>query len=107
MMKITMGAPRMAVTELMLSSVGAKTVRAARSQNRQNTAPPAKHAGTCTSGFAVPNSPFISCGTAMPTNEIGPANAATQAESTLESRMSAARKARILTPMLRAQPSPS
>lgn len=37
---MTTGAPKMAVTELMESSVGAKAVRAIMSQNRQNTAPP-------------------------------------------------------------------
>jgi len=37
----------------MLSSVGANTVLAIRSQNRQNTAPPRKQAGITSSGFAV------------------------------------------------------
>ena len=41
---------------------------------------------------------FIRCGTAMPTKEIGPAKAVTQAESTLESKISAARNARSGTP---------
>ena len=39
--------------ELMLSSVGANTVLAIRSQKRQNTAPPKKHAGITRSGLAV------------------------------------------------------
>lgn len=48
-----MGAPKTAVTELMLTSVGAKTVRAMRSQNRQNTAPPRKQPGIIKMGLAV------------------------------------------------------
>ena len=43
----------------------------------------------------------------MPTKEMGPAKAVTLADSTLDSRISAVRKARMFTPMLRAQPSPS
>ena len=58
-------------------------------------------------GRAVPNSPFARWGTAMPTKEMGPAKAVTLADSTLDSRISAVRKARMFTPMLRAQPSPS
>ena len=92
---------------LILSSVGANTVRAMRSHSRQNPAPPRKHAGIIRIGFAVPNRLFARCGTAMPTNEIGPANAATHAESTLDSRISTTRNAAILTPILRAYPSPS
>ena len=42
---ITMGAPNTAVTELMLTSVGAKAVRAMRSQSRQNAAPPRQQPG--------------------------------------------------------------
>ena len=42
---MTIGAPKRAVTELMLTSVGAKAVRAMRSQNRQNTAPPQEAGG--------------------------------------------------------------
>ena len=38
MIQITMGAPSTAVTALMLSSVGANTVRASPSQNRQKAA---------------------------------------------------------------------
>ena len=57
-----------------------------------------EHAGIILSGSAVRNSDFIRCGTAMPTKEIGPANAVTQAERTLESRISAARKLLIGTP---------
>ena len=70
-----------------------------RSQKRQNTAPPKKHAGIITIGFAVLNSLRIRCGTATPTKLIGPANAVTQAERTPESRISAIRNARMFTPM--------
>ena len=79
-----MGAPNTAVTELMLTSVGAKAVRAMRSQNRQNTPPPRKHAGIIQRGSADLNRDFIRCGTAMPTKEMGPAKAVTQADSTLD-----------------------
>ena len=97
---MTTGAPKMAVTELMESSVGAKAVRAIMSQNRQNTAPPRKQAGVMSRGRAVPNRPLISWGTAMPTKEMGPAKAATQADSTLERSTRAERRARMFTPML-------
>ena len=82
-----MGEESLAVTELIESSVGANRTLASRSQNRQKTLPPRKHAGIITSGFAVRNRRFISCGTAIPTKEIGPANAVTQADRTLESRI--------------------
>ena len=58
-------------------------------------------------GSADRNSVFIRCGTAMPTKEMGPAKAVTQAERTLESRMSAARKALRGTPRFCAYTSPS
>ena len=96
---MTMGAPNTAVTELMLTSVGAKAVRAMRSQNRQNTPPPRKQAGIIHSGSADLNRDFIRCGTAMPTKEMGPAKAVTQADSTLDNRISAVRKARRGTPI--------
>ena len=99
---MTTGAPNTAVTELMLTAAGAKAVRAMRSHARQKMPPPRKHAGIISSGSAVLNSAFIRCGSAMPTKETGPAKAVTQAESTLESRMSAVRNARIGTPRLRA-----
>lgn len=43
---MTTGAPKTAVTELMLTSVGAKAVRAMRSQNRQNAPPPRNRPGS-------------------------------------------------------------
>jgi hypothetical protein len=99
MTNITTGAPKTAVTELILSSVGAKTVLAIKSQKRQNTEPPIKHAGIIIIGFAVPNNAFISCGTAIPTNEIGPAKAVTQAESTLDSNIKSALNNLTFTPI--------
>ena len=86
----------------MDSSVGANAVRAIRSQPMQNTAPPRKAAGMTTTGLDVFSPRRTKCGTAMPTNEIGPANAVTHADSTLDSTISATRNARILTPRLRA-----
>ena len=68
----------------------------------QKHAPPRKQAGIVTRGFAVLKRLFMSCGTAMPTKEIGPAKAVTQVDSTLESNISAARKRRAFTPMFRA-----
>ena len=63
-------APKIAVIELMLTSVGAKAVRAMRSHIRQNAPPPRKHAGMSSSGSAERNRDFIRCGTAMPTKEM-------------------------------------
>ena len=71
----------------MESSVGAKTVLAMRSQNRQNKAPPRKQAGITKIGFDVFRRDFARCGTAIPTKEIGPAKAVTQADKTLESKI--------------------
>ena len=94
-----MGAPNTAVTELILSSVGANTVLATRSQSRQKTAPPKKHPGITMIGLAVLNRLFTRWGTAIPTKEIGPANAVTQAERILESKISAILNALIFTPI--------
>ena len=102
-----MGAPNTAVTELILSSVGANTVLATRSQNRQKTAPPKKHPGITMIGLAVLNRLFTRWGTAIPTKEIGPANAVTQAERMLDIRINATLNLRILTPMFCAYTSPS
>ena len=68
----------------------------------QNTLPKRKDPGMMTAGFEVPNSSRVIWGTATPTKEMGPARAVTTAESRLESAIRATRKARILTPMLRA-----
>ena len=88
---MTTGAPKTAVTELMLSSVGAKRVRASRSHSRQKAAPPKKQAGRTSWGRAVFSIHFMIWGTAMPTKEMGPAKAVTQAESRLDSKMSSTR----------------
>ena len=97
---MTMGAPNRAVTELMLISTGAKTVLATKSQNRQNTAPPRKHPGITKMGFAVPINVRTKWGTAMPTKEMGPAKAVTQADRTLDKRISSTRNRRTETPTL-------
>ena len=97
---MTTGAPNTDVTVEMFSSVGANAVRAIRSQAMQNTAPPRNVAGMTTMGFDVFRNRFTRWGTAMPTNEIGPANAVTQADSTLDSRISATRNTLMFTPML-------
>lgn len=99
-MYITTGAPNMAVTELILSSEGANTVRAIKSQNRQNAAPPRKQPGITRIGFDVFKRLFTRCGAATPRKEIGPAKAVTQADSTLESRISVTRNTFIFTPIL-------
>ena len=49
----TTGAPNTAVTVLIDSSVGAKTVLAIRSHIRQKNDPPRKHPGIRTIGFEV------------------------------------------------------
>ena len=103
---MTTGAPNTAVTELMDSSVGANRLRASRSQNRQKAAPPKQHPGSTYSGFALPSSCLTRCGTAMPTKEIGPAKAVTQAASRLDSSTSATEKGLTFTPTLRAYASP-
>ena len=75
-------------------------VRAIKSQPRQKMAPPKKHAGITVSGLAVFRKLLIRCGTAMPTNDTGPANAVTVAASKLDSKMSVTRKTFTFTPML-------
>ena len=89
----------MEVTVEMLSSSGAKASLAIRSQNIQNTAPQTNVAGMTTMGFDVPKAPLVRKGTAIPTNEIGPANAVTVAEKMLDSIIRAILKTLILTPM--------
>ena len=96
---MTTGAPNTAVTELMLSSVGANAVLAIRSQKRQNTAPPKKHAGITRRGLAVFKRLFTRWGTAIPTKEIGPAKAVTQADRILDNRIRATRNTLIFTPI--------
>ena len=98
MIHSTTGAPKIAVTVLILSSVGANIVLANRSQNRQNTLPPKKQAGIIQIGFAVPKRLFTKCGAAIPTKEIGPAKATIQADRMLYNRTMAMRSNRISTP---------
>ncbi len=84
-MLITIGAPNMAVTAEIETSVGANTERAIKSQNRQKIAPPKNAPGMTTMGFDVPSARLMMCGTAMPTKLMGPANAVTVAASKLDS----------------------
>ena len=105
---MTMGAPNTAVTELMLTSVGAKAVRGDQiAEQAERAAAEEGRRDDQMSGSAVPNRDFMRCGTAMPTKEMGPANAVTQADRTLESKISAVRNARRWTPMFCAYTSPS
>ena len=106
-MKITTGAPNIEVTVLIFSSSGANAIRAIRSHIIQKTPPPRKVAGITTSGLEVPRLRFTRYGTAIPTKEIGPANAVTQADSTLDVRISMIRKNLMFTPILCAYASPS
>ena len=97
---MTTGAPNTAVTALMESSVGANRLRAMRSHSRQNAAPPRQQPGRTNSGRALPSSCLTRCGTAMPTKEIVPAKAVTQAASRLESSTSVRENRLTLTPTL-------
>ena len=99
---MTTGAPNTAVTVLMDNSVGENMVLANRSQNRQNTEPPRKQAGISRIGRAVPSSHFTRCGTAIPTKDTGPANAVTQAASTLDSNTRRTLKLFTFSPILAA-----
>ena len=84
---------------LIFSSVGANRFLASKSQNRQNTLPPRKHAGIISSGLEEPKRRFTRWGVAMPTKEIGPAKDTIHADSMLERRTSHIRKALMFTPM--------
>ena len=88
----------MDVTVLMLSSTGAKAVLAIRSHIIQNTAPVIKEPGITISGFDVPRHALAINGTAIPTKEIGPAKAVTQADRILDNRINCTRNSRTLTP---------
>ena len=72
----------MDVTVLIFSSTGASAILAIRSQIIQKTAPAKNVPGIITIGFDVPNAFLVRNGTAIPTKEIGPANAVTLADST-------------------------
>ena len=73
----------------------------------QNTAPAKNVPGIIMSGLAVPNAFLVRNGTAIPTNEIGPANAVTHADRILDNKINATRKSLMFTPMLCAYPSPN
>ena len=103
---ITTGAPNIAVTVLMLSSVGANKFRAKRSQKRQKRLPPKKLAGIKRIGLLDLKSFLIKCGAAIPTNEIGPAKATMHAERRLDKSTINVRKAFTFTPMPLAKDSP-
>ena len=107
MINSTTGAPNTAVTVLILSSVGANIILASKSQNRQNTAPPRKQAGIIYMGFVLFSMLFTMCGTAIPTNDIGHANATIHAESRLESNTRSTRMRFMFTPRFTAYDSPS
>ena len=96
----------MAVTVLILSSVGTNRVLAIRSQKRQKRLPPRKHAGIIRMGFSVPNSFLIRCGAATPTKEMGPANATMHADKRPESNTIKIRSLLTFTPINRAKDSP-
>ena len=101
-MDITTGTSNTAVTELILTSVGANTVLAMQSQTRVIRAPVRKQPGIIMSGEVVRVMRLTRCGTAMPTKDIGPANAVTVAASRLDNRISMIRRSLIFTPILRA-----
>lgn len=84
----------------MLSSRGEKIVLASKSHKIQKIEPSIKEAGIITIGLEVKKNLFAKNGTAMPTKEIGPANAVTVAESRLESRIRIGRKILVLTPIV-------
>ena len=99
---MTTGAPKAEVTVPIASSVGENAVLAIRSQNTQNTAPHRQEAGMTSAGRLVFSRERTIWGTAIPTKEMGPAKAVTQAESRLERIISRARKSLTLMPRLRA-----
>ena len=95
-----MGAPKTAVTALTESSTGEKSVRAMRSHPQQKAAPVRKHAGVTKSGRDEPTPRLARCGAAMPTKDTGPAKAATQAESRLDTKTISMRSPSTFTPTL-------
>ena len=89
------------------SSVGAKIILLSKSQNRQKIPPPREHAGIIIIGFVLLKSLFTRCGTAIPTKEIGPANAVTHADNIPDNTTRYILNLRIFTPILLAYASPS
>ena len=90
----------MDVTVLIDISFGANITLAIRSENIQKKAPPKKQAGIIMIGFEVLKRLLTRCGTATPRNEIGPANAVTQAARMLEMIIIHSLKLLIFTPIL-------
>lgn len=70
---MTTGAPKMAVTVEMFISTGAKAARAMRSEKPTKALPSRKEHGIMIDGLSVFMMSRMRQGTAMPTNEIGPA----------------------------------
>ena len=95
-----MGAPKTAVTVLMLSSEGAKRLLARRSQKRQKADPRRKEAGIMIRGFSDLKRFPATWGIAIPTKDTGPANAVTVADNTLETMISNILKPYMLMPRL-------
>lgn len=86
----------------MLNSVGANIVLEIISQIMQKILPPRKQAGIINIGFEVFIIILIICGTAIPTNDTGPANAVTTAERNPERTISSVRSIFTFTPALAA-----
>ena len=97
-MDTTTGAPKIAVTVLMDSSVGEKRLLAIRSLKRQNALPIRKDAGMITLGLPDLKSSLATCGIAIPTKDTGPAKAVTVAERILDNIISAVLKALTFMP---------
>ena len=74
----------MAVTVLILSSVGENMLLAIKSLKRANMAPKRHAAGMMILGFSDLKIILAICGMAIPTKEMGPAKAVTVAERMLD-----------------------
>ena len=101
-MYITTGAPNTAVIVLTDISVGEKSILLRKSHKRQKLPPARKQAGIIIIGLAVLKRLLARCGTAIPTKEIGPAKAVTQADNTLDKSTSSSQNALMLTPIFAA-----
>lgn len=102
---ITTGTRNSAVTELILISVGANTVLAIPSQKvsqLHHTKTPRNQDNRARCFVAI----LTRCGTAIPTKEIGPANAVTQADRRLDKRIIVTLNTFTLTPIFLAYASP-
>ena len=92
----------MAVTVLILSSVGENMLLAIKSLKRANMTPKRHAAGMMVLGFSDLKIILAICGIAIPTKEIGPAKAVTVAESMLDTTISANLKRFISIPKVAA-----